>query len=63
MKIISTNNESMRYPNEYRSNLVNNLEVLDSLRRYQEVERRYHEARYATRKNYWKLKVALGDVL
>ncbi len=47
---------------EYRSNLVNNLDVLDSLRRYQDVQRRYHVARYAVKKDYWKLRAAAGDV-
>ena len=47
---------------EYRSNLVNNLEVLDALRRDLDIQRRYHEAYYAARKSYWRLKVALGDV-
>ena len=47
---------------EYSSNLVNNLEVLDALRRYQDIEKRYQEAHYGAKKNYWKLRVALGDI-
>ena len=47
---------------EYASNLVNNLEVLDALRRYQDIERRYQTAHYTTKKNYWKLKLALGEL-
>ena len=47
---------------EYRTNRANNLEVLDSLRRYQEVQRRYRAAYYAARKGYWKWRVAIGGV-
>ena len=47
---------------DYRHNLVNNLEVLDALRRYKDVQRRYHDSSYQNRKNYWKLQAALGDV-
>jgi outer membrane protein TolC len=48
--------------NEYRSNLVSNLDVRDALRRFQDIEKRYQEARYGVKMNYWKLRVALGDV-
>ena len=47
---------------EFSSNLVNNLEVLDALRRLQDVERRFEIARYSTKINYWKLKLALGEI-
>ncbi len=47
---------------EYLLNLVNNLEVLDALRRHEDIAKRYYEARYTARKNYWKLKVALGEI-
>lgn len=47
--------------NEYGRNLVNNLDVLDSLRRYQDIHRRYNQAHYQSRKNYWKFKAALGE--
>ena len=47
---------------EYRASLVNNLEVLDALRRYQNVQRSQNAAHFLERKNYWKLRVALGDV-
>ncbi len=46
---------------EYRMNLVNNLEVLDALRRYQETNRRFNAAHFEARKNFWKLKVAAGE--
>ena len=47
---------------EYRLNLVNNLEVLDALRRHQDIKRDYQQAHFNARKDYWKLRVALGDV-
>ena len=47
---------------EYGHNLVNNLQVLDALRRYQDIERDYHAARFNVRKNYWKYRASLGDV-
>ena len=47
---------------EYRLNLVNNLEVLDALERYQNVERRFRSAHFTTLKDQWKLRVATGDV-
>ncbi len=48
---------------EYRSNLVNNLEVLDALRRYEDIEVKSSSADMEARKNYWKLKVAAGETL
>ncbi len=47
---------------EYRLNLVSNLDVLDALRRYQDIVRRANEARYDARRAHWKFRVALGDV-
>ncbi len=46
---------------EYRLNLVNNLDVLDALRQYENVERAYNQAHYESKKNYWKFKVAIGE--
>ena len=48
---------------EYRMNLVNNLEVLDALRGYQEINRRFNEAHFEVRKNFWKLKVGAGETV
>ncbi|MBI1883530.1 MAG: TolC family protein [Chlamydiae bacterium] len=48
---------------DYRVNLVNNLEVLDALRRLQDIELRSNEAHYQLKKSFWKFKVALGEVL
>ncbi len=48
---------------EYGHNLVNNLDVLDALRRSEETQLRYNAAYSKAQKNYWKLKVATGEVL
>lgn len=47
---------------EYRLSLVNNLEVLDALRRYQDINRRYNNARYRAHKEYWRFKAAVGSI-
>ncbi len=46
---------------EYSFNLVNNLEVLDSLRRYEEVERRHNTARYEAQRAYVRFLAATGE--
>lgn len=48
---------------EYGLNLVNNLDVLDALRRYQDILSRFNAAHYRAKKNFWKFKVALGEAL
>ena len=48
---------------EYRLNLVSNLEVLEALRQYQVVRHRLNGAQYEARKRFWKLKVASGLAL
>ena len=47
---------------EFGTNLVNNLDVLDALRRYQEVRQRHELARYDAKKSYWRLALALGEI-
>lgn len=47
---------------EFRTSLVNNLDVLDALRRYQDTRRRYESSRYDAKKSYWRLKLALGEI-
>ncbi len=47
---------------EFGQNLVNNLEVLDSLRRYQDVRRRFNAAFFEAKKSYWRLCSALGEI-
>lgn len=48
---------------EYRHNLVNNLDVLDALRRFEDEERRWHEARFDEKRAYWKFRSAIGEIL
>ena len=45
---------------EYRSSLINNVQVLDTLRSYQEILRRYNDAQYQLKKDFWALRVAEG---
>ncbi len=47
---------------EYETDLVSNLDVLDALRRYEEAELRRNTAYYNFRKNFWKLKIAVGEL-
>ena len=47
---------------DYKLNLVNNLNVLDALRRYKEIYRDWNVSYYETKKNYWALKVASGEI-
>ncbi|MBI2094891.1 MAG: TolC family protein [Candidatus Omnitrophica bacterium] len=46
---------------EYRLNLVNNLQVLEALRNYEDVYRRFNEAYYRMKRAFWALRVALGE--
>ncbi len=47
---------------EFGQNLVNNLEVLDALRRSQDVQRRFNTAFFEAKKAYWRLCSALGAI-
>lgn len=47
---------------EYSQNLVNNLEVLDSLRRYQDVRKRFNSAFFEAKRSYWRLCASLGSI-
>lgn len=47
---------------DYKHNLVNNLEVLDSLRRYQDISRGWNSVLFEAKKVYWALKVSAGDL-
>ena len=46
---------------DYRMNLVNNLEVLDALRRSEEAQNGWTETHFEMKKSYWKFKVAVGE--
>lgn len=46
---------------EYSYSLVNNLEVLDALRRYQDIERRRNVAEYESQRSYARFRAATGE--
>lgn len=48
---------------EYRNSLVNNLEVLQALRLQEDTARRWNQARYEAKRNYWKFKIARGETV
>lgn len=47
---------------DYRFNLVSNLDVLDAIRTYSEARRNFIHAWYETKRFYWQLRVATGDI-
>jgi outer membrane protein len=47
---------------EYELNLVSNLDVLDALSELFTTSRQTNDVRYQMKENYWKLKVAIGEV-
>ncbi len=51
------------YAEEYEHNLVNNLDVLQTLKAQEDTSRRWNQAHYQAKKNYWKFKVAAGEAL
>lgn len=63
LKAVKALEESYRLQEEeYRLNLVNHLEVLESLRELEESRLRLIEAEYGLKQLYWKFKVATGEV-
>ncbi len=48
---------------EYSYSLVNNLEVLDALRRYEDIERRRNISEYETQRAYARFRAATGEAL
>ncbi len=48
---------------EYKHNLVSNLDVLTSLKDYQDLVRELNAAHYAAKIKYWQLKVAVGETM
>jgi outer membrane protein TolC len=48
---------------EYSYSLVNNLEVLDALRRYEDIERRRNISEYETQRSYARFRAATGEAL
>ncbi len=47
---------------EYRLNLVNNLEVLQTLQALQDARREYLHTQYETKRLFWNLQIAAGDL-
>ena len=47
---------------DYRLNLVNNLDVLEALEQLQNARRDFIQAQYSAKRLYWQLKVAIGEV-
>jgi len=48
---------------DYRRSLVNNLDVLASIQTLQDAERNYIHALYEAKRQYWQLRVAVGQGL
>lgn len=48
---------------EYTRNLVSNLDVLDALESLNETGRQTNQAYYEMKANYWRLRVATGEIL
>ena len=48
---------------DYTRSLVSNLDVLDALERLNTNRRQANRTNYATKKDYWALKVAMGETL
>ena len=48
---------------DYRRNLTNNLEVLQSLQDFQDARRNFIRSYYETKRQYWRLQVAIGETL
>jgi outer membrane protein TolC len=46
---------------DYKRNLVNNLDVLASIQTLQDSERNYIHAFYEAKRQYWQLRVAVGQ--
>ena len=48
---------------DYKSNLVNNLDVLTALQSLEDTRRNFVHTLYESRRMYWRLKVATGDII
>ena len=48
---------------EYKLNLVNNLDVLKALKDYQDLSRDLNQTHYDVKRKYWALKVAVGETI
>lgn len=61
-KAASEENSRMQ-TEEYRLSLVSNLDVLQALRFHEEAALRWNRARYETKINFWKMKIAAGKTV
>ncbi len=60
-KAVAASQENFTFQNqEYQRQIVNNLDVLDSLRSLFDARRDANQAFYEAKKNYWSLEVAKG---
>ena len=63
-KAVDASEEDYRLQVEdYRRNLVNNLDVLESLKKLYEADRDFIHASYEAKRLYWELRVAVGETL
>ena len=63
-KALAASEEDYRFQSEdYRLSLVNNLDVLEALKKLQEARRDFLHASYEAKRFYWQLRVATGETL
>ncbi len=48
---------------DYKFNLVNNIDVLDAIQKWQTSKRNYIHSLYEAKRSYWELRVACGETL
>ncbi|MEK6816421.1 MAG: TolC family protein, partial [Nanoarchaeota archaeon] len=48
---------------DYKFNLVNNIDVLDAIQKWQTSKRNYIHSLYEAKRSYWQLLVACGEIL
>lgn len=60
--LLATEKNYKMQKEDYRFNLVNNLDVLSALEELQEVKREYLSTRNEVKRRYWNLKVTVGDI-
>ncbi len=64
IKALNAADENYRLQVEdYRRNLVNNLDVLQGLQNLEDARRDFIHAQYETKRSYWRLRAATGQVL
>ncbi len=48
---------------DYKLNLVNNIDVLDAIQKWQTSKRNYIHSLYEAKRSYWQLRVACGETI